>query len=162
MSNGAPAHSDGHTPPHPYHLVNPSPWPLVGAFGAFLMTFGAVRWWQGSDRYVLYAGLAVVLLTMFMWWRAVIHEAQVEKVHTPTVRHGLRFGMALFITSEVMFLRRLLLGLLPQRLPDQSGGDPVAAGQYQADGHLGDSFPEYLAAAAVRFYRDLGASCLAT
>ena len=25
---------------HSYHLVDPSPWPIIGAFGAFLIAFG--------------------------------------------------------------------------------------------------------------------------
>ena len=28
-------------PKHPYHLVDPSPWPALGALGAFLLAFGA-------------------------------------------------------------------------------------------------------------------------
>jgi cytochrome c oxidase subunit 3 len=103
MSDGASAHSDEHSVTHPYHLVKPSAWPLLGAVGAFIVTVGAVHWWQGGDRYVLYGGFAVVLLTMALWWRDVVHEAQVEKVHTSEVRHGLRMGMGLFIASEVMF-----------------------------------------------------------
>ena len=27
---------------HPYHLVDPSPWPLSGALGGFALTFGGV------------------------------------------------------------------------------------------------------------------------
>jgi cytochrome c oxidase subunit 3 len=96
----AKAHS---APGHQYHLVNPSPWPLMGAGSAFLTTFGAVHWWAGGGREILYVGFALVLLTALMWWRDVVKEAQVEKVHTPVVRHGLRVGMGLFIASEVMF-----------------------------------------------------------
>ena len=95
MSQGKPA--------HPYHLVNPSPWPLMGAASAFVTAFGAVHWWAGGGREILFTGLALVVLTMILWWRDVVKEAQVEKVHTPVVRHGLRLGMGLFIASEVMF-----------------------------------------------------------
>ena len=32
---------------HAYHIVDPSPWPLMAAFGAFVMAIGAIglfRW----------------------------------------------------------------------------------------------------------------------
>jgi cytochrome c oxidase subunit 3 len=88
---------------HPYHLVNPSPWPLLAALGAFGITFGAVHWWQGGGKEILYGGFAFVIVMAFMWWRDVVREAQVTKDHTTEVRHGLRVGMGLFISSEVMF-----------------------------------------------------------
>jgi len=88
---------------HPYHLVNPSPWPLLAAAGAFCITFGLVHWWQGGGTEILISGFVFVLAMAFLWWRDVVKEAQVEKVHTPQVRHGLRVGMGLFICSEVMF-----------------------------------------------------------
>jgi cytochrome c oxidase subunit 3 len=39
---------------------------------------------------------------MFMWWRDVIHEAHAGD-HTPVVSLHLRYGMIMFIASEVMF-----------------------------------------------------------
>jgi len=90
---------------HPYHLVNPSPWPAVGAVGLFCSTLGtAMAMHQKSGGvFIAMVGAALVLYTMFVWWRDVIHEAHVEKVHTAAVSRGLRAGMALFITSEVLF-----------------------------------------------------------
>ena len=88
---------------HPYHIVSPSPWPALGALAAFLTAFGAVRWWHGGTVLLMILGLALVLVTMFVWWRDVRREAQVQHAHTEAVRHGLRIGMGLFISSEVMF-----------------------------------------------------------
>ena len=91
-------------PAHPYHLVNPSPWPALGSLGAFLLAFGAVTFFHDrADPWVMLGGLAVVLATMALWWRDVIREAQIEHAHTDAVQHGLRVGMGLFIASEVMF-----------------------------------------------------------
>ncbi len=101
MSEGQQAH--GETAPHPYHLVNPSPWPALGALAAFIITTGAVHWFQGGSYLFMVAGFLLVLFTMAVWWRDVIREAQVERAHTTAVRHGLRVGMGLFIASEVMF-----------------------------------------------------------
>lgn len=90
---------------HPYHLVDPSPWPITGAFSALLMFGGLVGWMHdyAGARWVGILGLVGLLYTMFMWWRDVIREAEYEGHHTPVVQLSMRYGMALFIASEVMF-----------------------------------------------------------
>ena len=95
---------------HPYHMVNPSPWPAMGAFSALILAIGAVLMFHkvpimGVQLGILkiVPGLLLILLTMRFWWRDVTHESRVEHAHTAEVSHGLRMGMALFIASEVMF-----------------------------------------------------------
>jgi cytochrome c oxidase subunit III len=100
------SHHEGHGhPTHPYHLVNPSPWPVVGALALFLMTLGGAMFMHQKTGGGIMAimGLLLVLYCMFGWWRDVVKEARVDHAHTNPVRFGLRVGMALFITSEVMF-----------------------------------------------------------
>jgi cytochrome c oxidase subunit 3 len=87
----------------PYHLVDPSPWPLVGALGGGLTLFGIVMAAHFGNYLFLGLGLAIVLTTMFFWWRDVLKESAAAGVHTPVVRLGLRYGMMMFIASEVMF-----------------------------------------------------------
>ena len=93
---------------HDYHLVNPSPWPLIGAIAATMMAMGGVAWLKGlfgipqHNPILFFVGVAGVLYTMFGWWRDVVKEAN-EGDHTPVVSIGLRYGMILFIASEVMF-----------------------------------------------------------
>src|SRR5579883_635324 len=87
----------------PFHLVDPSPWPIVGALGGGLTVLGIVFAAHFGSYIVLVLGLAVVLCTMFFWWRSVIRESRTPGLHTPLVRLGLRYGMTLFIASEVMF-----------------------------------------------------------
>ena len=87
----------------PYHLVDPSPWPIVGAAGAGLLLTGIVVIAHWHNYLVLGTGLFLVLLTMFNWWKDVIKESSTPGMHSPVVRLGLRYGMTLFITSEVMF-----------------------------------------------------------
>ena len=87
----------------PYHLVEPSPWPLVGAAGAGLTVLGTVFAAHFGNYLVLVIGLATVIGTMFMWWRNVLAESRTPGLHSAIVRLGLRYGMSLFITSEVMF-----------------------------------------------------------
>lgn len=94
-----------HEQSHPYHLVEPSPWPALGSAGGFVAALGAAMYmhempWGGT---MLIVGLALVLLTMFYWWRDVIYEAEYQGHHTPMVQISMRYGMLLFIASEVMF-----------------------------------------------------------
>ncbi len=88
---------------HDYHLVDPSPWPVLGAISAGAMAVGAILYMHEGIAWVFWVGTLLVLATMFVWWRDVIREATFENLHTPVVQFGLRYGMALFIVSEVMF-----------------------------------------------------------
>ena len=99
---------------HDYHILPPSIWPLTGAVGAFVMLVGAVLWFHDSGPWLALIGLVIVLYTMWSWWADVIAESQAGD-HTPIVQIGLRYGMVLFIISEVMFFSRLVLDLLQAR-----------------------------------------------
>ena len=97
-----------HSKHHDYHLVDPSLWPAVGSLGAFALAVGAVLYFvsrKTDDPQLLYLvpGALIVILTMIGWWRDVIREAEHEGHHTPVVQLHLRYGMILFIISEVMF-----------------------------------------------------------
>ncbi|VAW02688.1 Cytochrome c oxidase polypeptide III [hydrothermal vent metagenome] len=94
--------ADSHAPNHNYHLVDPSPWPVVGAVSAFILAVGAVLWMHDGAPWIMIAGFAGVLYTMFMWWSDIIKEAH-QGDHTKVVQLHLRYGMILFIASEVMF-----------------------------------------------------------
>ncbi len=91
-----------HEKNHDYHILAPSPWPILGAIGAFVMLYGAVMFFHDNGPWIMLMGLALVLYVMYAWWSDVIREAQAGD-HTPVVRIGLRYGVILFITSEVMF-----------------------------------------------------------
>jgi cytochrome c oxidase subunit 3 len=104
--------ADSHVKHHDYHLVDPSPWPVLASLGAFAMAVGAIIWMRsmggGEGLFGLrgpslfFLGLMSVAAVAFMWWRDVIHEAH-KGDHTPVVSLHLRYGMILFIASEVMF-----------------------------------------------------------
>jgi len=90
---------------HPFHLVDPSAWPLFAALGAFTATFGGVSYFHGYEggSITCILGIVMICYSMFVWWRDVITEATFEGHHTQTVQDGLRAGMILFVVSEVMF-----------------------------------------------------------
>lgn len=101
--------AEHHAPNHDYHLVDPSPWPALGALSGFVLAFGTVTYLHpdiiGAEEigaWTIIPGLLMVLFTMYVWWRDVIREAH-KGDHKPVVQLGLRYGMSLFIASEVMF-----------------------------------------------------------
>ena len=96
-------HAAHAAPKHPYHLVDPSPWPILGAIAAGLLFGGAVLYMHGHGWTLMIIGVLCVLGIMAVWWRDVIREATFQGYHTPIVQLGMRYGMALFIASEVMF-----------------------------------------------------------
>lgn len=114
------AGSDHHGPNHSYHLVDPSPWPMYCAFAAFALVLALVFWMKNafgvqawpalpiapglfSLPSVLIGPFVILLFGMFMWWRDIVREGEHEGHHSPIVQIGLRYGMLLFIASEIMF-----------------------------------------------------------
>jgi len=98
--------AEAHAKHHDYHLVDPSPWPFVGSVSAFIMAFGAIAWMHkmfSGAPIVFGIGTIGVLYTMASWWGDVIKEAQYKGDHTRVVQLHHRYGMILFIASEVMF-----------------------------------------------------------
>jgi cytochrome c oxidase subunit 3 len=125
-------------PKHPYHLVDPSPWPALGALAAFLLFFGvvlgmhpdmlgkgvesvikAVHWW------IVAPGLLLVIATMYWWWSDVIVESRTY--HTAVVQLGLRYGMVLFIASEVLFFAAFFWAFFDSSLYPASPEMPLRA-----------------------------------
>jgi cytochrome c oxidase subunit 3 len=107
--------AEAHTKKHDYHIIDPSPWPITAAFGAFVITFGGVcfmRYLNGgavhlfginfAQPWLFFIGLAVILYVMYGWWSDTVKEAH-EGAHTRVVSLHLRYGMIMFIASEVMF-----------------------------------------------------------
>jgi cytochrome c oxidase subunit 3 len=90
---------------YPFHIVDPSPWPLFAALGAFTSTMGGVAWFQGyaDGAFALAIGQVIIMYAMYVWFRDIIRESTFEGHHTRQVQLGLMYGMILFIVSEVMF-----------------------------------------------------------
>ncbi len=104
-----------HQKNHDYHIIDPSIWPFLASVGAFVLTFGAVgfmRYIHGgtfhlfglnfAHPWLFFIGLAIVIYTMIGWWADTIKEGR-EGNHTRVVSLHLRYGMIMFIASEVMF-----------------------------------------------------------
>jgi len=87
----------------PFPIVDYSPWPLTAAIGALLITSGITAWFHGYGPFCILLGLFVTFLTIAQWWRDVIREGTYLGLHTSLVIKSLRWGIILFITSEVLF-----------------------------------------------------------
>nr|ATL23290.1 cytochrome c oxidase subunit 3 [Sympiezomias velatus] len=101
---------------HPYHLVDPSPWPLLGSLSVFTLMMGLIKWFHLNDPNLLFLGLTSNSLVVYQWWRDVTRESTFQGLHTYKVTLGLRWGMILFITSEVFFFLAFFWGFLHSSL----------------------------------------------
>nr|AXS66085.1 cytochrome c oxidase subunit 3 [Elateroidea sp. 9 KM-2017] len=88
---------------HPFHLVDVSPWPILGAFSAMIMMTGMIKWFHMFNNSLLLLGTFNTIMIMYQWWRDITREGTLQGLHTNKVTVGLRWGMILFITSEVLF-----------------------------------------------------------
>jgi len=98
--------AEAHSRHHDYHLVDPSPWPVVGAGSVFLLAVGLITWMHhmfAAAPLIFGAGVIGIAYTMIGWWRDVTKEAEQQGHHTKVVQISHRYGMILFIASEVMF-----------------------------------------------------------
>ncbi|MBO0710728.1 MAG: cytochrome c oxidase subunit 3 [Acetobacteraceae bacterium] len=126
----------------PYHLVDPSPWPLLGSLGGGLVVLGIILAAHFGSYIVLVLGALIVFATMFFWWRDVIRESSAPGLHSPVVRLGLRYGMTFFIASEVMFFVGFFwayfnFALFPENV---SGAPAIGAAWPPAGVHTFDPF----------------------
>lgn len=92
------------TTKHPFHIVDVSPWPLLTSFSAFSLLLGLTlyvhQYLFGFRLFIV--GLLTTIVVTGLWWRDIVREGTYEGAHTAQVQYGLRFGMILFIVSEIM------------------------------------------------------------
>jgi len=94
----------------PFHLVTPSPWPLLTSFALLILTSATVMYFNGyanpfgdSGLFLVRVGFATTLGAMILWFRDVITEGTFLGDHTFLVQKGITMGIGLFIVSEVFF-----------------------------------------------------------
>nr|AFP16883.1 cytochrome c oxidase subunit III [Anaspis sp. BMNH 840206] len=88
---------------HPFHLVDISPWPILGSLSALMLMTGIIKWFHFFNTTLFFMSLISMMLIMYQWWRDISREATFQGHHTLSVSLGMRWGMILFITSEVLF-----------------------------------------------------------
>ena len=88
---------------HPYHIIYPSPWPLLTGTVAISSLAATIYWINTKNRTVLLLNTVLLTICCFQWWRDVSTESSFLGLHTNLVINGLRWGIILFITSEILF-----------------------------------------------------------
>ena len=88
---------------HPFHLVNRSPWPLLRAVFAISLTVGSLNYFYYFNVSLLSLSLFGLFVVSGQWWRDVSREGTYLGQHSIVVELGLRWGIILFICSEVFF-----------------------------------------------------------
>nr|AML26535.1 cytochrome c oxidase subunit III [Staphylinidae sp. BMNH 1274696] len=101
---------------HPFHLVDVSPWPLLGALSAMISMIGIIKWFHLFNNNLFLLGSFIMLMIMYQWWRDVTREGTYQGLHTYSVTIGLRWGMILFIISEVFFFISFFWGFFHSSL----------------------------------------------
>jgi cytochrome c oxidase subunit 3 len=100
----------------PFHLVEYRPWPLTSSIGAFTLAVGLARWFHGYGISCFLFSIVLIIISIFQWWRDVIREGTFMGHHTSYVTTGLRWGIILFITSEVLFFFAFFWSFFHRRL----------------------------------------------
>ena len=136
------AHSTTHDT-NIYYVPHGSHWPIVGSIGLFTTVFGAANWMNGHGGWgpwVMWLGIAVLIVMLFGWFGAVIRES-VAGFYNRQVDFSFRMGMIWFIFSEVMFFAAFFGALFYARMlsvPWLSGeGDGVMTHQLLWQGFEG-------------------------
>nr|YP_010270140.1 cytochrome c oxidase subunit III [Karenia caelatata]UJX86998.1 cytochrome c oxidase subunit III [Karenia caelatata] len=101
---------------HPFHLVDYSPWPLMGSIGAMTLVSGMIMLFHDINCKLLSLGGLILLLTMMQWWRDISREGTFQGLHTMIVINGLKMGMILFIVSEILFFVSFFWGFFHSSL----------------------------------------------
>ena len=88
---------------YPFHVVDPSPWPLGISLSTFFMVSGGVVKFHGYiiGDFILSIGFLLTLSTFLIWARDVVREGSFLGLHTQIVKNGIRIGVILFIISEL-------------------------------------------------------------
>lgn len=101
---------------HPFHLVTKRPWPILTSINIITILLGTVIWLYKKDIINIIIGLSLTTLCSACWWRDVIRESTFQGNHTNLVTNGIKIGIILFITSEVIFFFSFFWGFFHSRL----------------------------------------------
>jgi cytochrome c oxidase subunit 3 len=88
-----------------YYVPHGTKWPIIGAVGLFIFFGGVSNFLNGGDfgQYLAWAGAALIILMMYLWFKEVIGESESGTTYNAQVDQSFRMGMGWFIFSEIMF-----------------------------------------------------------
>lgn len=88
---------------HTYHLVDESPWPLLRSISRIFLTLGLLQFFYFKSSRIINKRIILLFLLMWQWWLDVSREGAFQGLHSNSVTLGLRWGIILFIVSEICF-----------------------------------------------------------
>nr|AMR97521.1 cytochrome c oxidase subunit 3 [Iberobaenia minuta] len=97
---------------HPFHMTEKSPWPLISSINIMSIVISMMFMMNMNKKIPLLISLMVLMMTMYQWWRDITRENSFEGKHTSKSIISMRWGMMLFITSEVMLFVSLFWAFL--------------------------------------------------
>ena len=82
----------------PYHLVEPSPWPILVSFSLLSLTLGAVMYMQGFNHggQLISLGFTLTVFGMILWFRDIITE-------------GTKNSNNLFSNLNTIFINKIII-----------------------------------------------------
>jgi len=86
---------------HPFHLVSPSPWPIMTSFSLLVFISGFLVSLGSGTLTILILGFTCLLFCSCSWFFNIIVEGSYIGCHTTSVSHSLTIGFLLFLISEV-------------------------------------------------------------
>lgn len=101
---------------HPFHIVDFSPWPITGSIGAITLTSGIIILFNFNRLILINLGLLIISLTIIQWWRDIYRESTLQGLHTNIVTKNIKWGIIIFILSEVFFFISFFWGFFHRRL----------------------------------------------
>ena len=102
---------------HPWHIPEPSPWPILGTVSGFIMAIGGIWYMHEGPIWLLGVGFALLIFTFYGWWRQVVIESNTVGMHSEQTKVGLRYGFLFFIISELMFFFAFFWAFFHSSLP---------------------------------------------
>nr|WHU54554.1 cytochrome c oxidase subunit 3 [Chelonus munakatae] len=86
-----------------FFLLTFSPWPLLLSLNLMIFMMGFINFLMKYDIMMMFIGFMMIFLIIFQWWRDVIRESIFLGGHSFKMMMGMKFGMIMFILSEIMF-----------------------------------------------------------
>nr|YP_008757795.1 cytochrome c oxidase subunit III [Ostrea lurida]AGM48338.1 cytochrome c oxidase subunit 3 [Ostrea lurida] len=109
-------HSSHMLPRSPYHILDPSPWPVLMAIGLWGLAMTFICWANGVPCNSLLLGAVIAAMVVYGWTRDLVNEGTFQGFHTKKVQSGLTMGFILFLVSELMLFFSFFWGFFHSAL----------------------------------------------
>nr|QLD96964.1 cytochrome c oxidase subunit 3 [Chiropterargas confusus] len=87
----------------PFHLVEKSPWPLTMSIASMSLMINFIYITHYNCYKYVIMTIMLSMLTTMQWWRDVCRESSFQGNHNTYVTMNMKYGMIMFIISEVFF-----------------------------------------------------------